>query len=779
MKKVVFTIIIVISFCLIFSIQNWRVHTNTTHMRDMTVYRGKLVIATWGGLEMLDLKTREYTGAITMGDGLKGHDISALALVDESELLIGVRDRSIDRMVNGRFAISLSTDLGMSSLATNTIYTHNDWIFVGNDNGLDLFVTDENFSLSIFKENYKVGFTSVNSIATDKNNYLYLGTNTGITRIHTDSLNVMSQWKSYSLSSSERVFHIDIKEDKLAVATNKKVFILDINSFDWKNNLSITDNLVDVIELGCFSTVKQIENKVYAIFGEWMDNGNIFLPDTIYNYSILIKEAGKPIQYIKYGINETLKKPATNILFADHTFFVSTWGAGLYSFTDAPNSWRNYPQNTIHSNAITSIGVDLEHTVWFSNGIDLPSPPVMSSTGVSGYNTLTDRWVNYSMEDSGLGSNQITSIGIDAMNRKWFGGWYVDGNPRRVSILDDTVSDSLDWRYLRESDFSTRSITRYKGGMIITASNRVYSVNQDLTSFRLSGMPGDITGSTLHGDSLFIGNREENLNIYRVNQFPNSLNPVNFSLPTGRMFKICSYKSDEFNQVWFATQNGLMYLDKRNGVDNWYKFTTLSKREIFRGGWLHSQYYFGDEERVFGAEEAVPNSMVIDHFGRVWVGSTLNGITMFDIYTDRFYNFKTTNSPLISDMIVYLDYQPKSGLLFIATAEGLMSVDVGKGEKVTKRLDRTEVYPNPFRPSVHGKVTIQSKDFDTMPMGKNECKIFDISGQLIITLNENRYLEFEWDGRNSAGKNCGSGVYFYSIKTSVGESSSGRIVLIR
>ena len=152
---------------------------------------------------------------------------------------------------------------------------------------------------------------------------------------------------------------------------------------------------------------------------------------------------------------------------------------------------------------------------------------------------------------------------------------------------------------------------------------------------------------------------------------------------------------------------------------------------------------------------------------------------MFDIFEDRFYNFKTSNSPLISNEIIGLAYQSRTGLLYIATSSGLMSVEVGRGEKVAEKVGKTEVYPNPFKPAQHSVVNIQSKEYDTMPKGKNECRIFDISGQLIRTLPENRLLEFEWDGTNASGNKCGSGVYFYIIKTEVGDSGSGKIVLIR
>ena len=126
-----------------------------------------------------------------------------------------------------------------------------------------------------------------------------------------------------------------------------------------------------------------------------------------------------------------------------------------------------------------------------------------------------------------------------------------------------------------------------------------------------------------------------------------------------------------------------------------------------------------------------------------------------------------------------MSYQASTGLLYLGTTEGLMTVEIGKSEKTTTDLGKINVYPNPFRPDIHRAVVIQKANLTSMPIGKNECRIFDLSGQLIITLKENRFMEFEWDGKNSEGKKCASGVYFYLLKTEVGDSEKGKIVLIR
>jgi hypothetical protein len=150
---------------------------------------------------------------------------------------------------------------------------------------------------------------------------------------------------------------------------------------------------------------------------------------------------------------------------------------------------------------------------------------------------------------------------------------------------------------------------------------------------------------------------------------------------------------------------------------------------------------------------------------------------------DRFFNFRARTHDLASDEIMSLAYEGTTGMLYIGTTEGLVSLEIGRDEKTATNLSNIHVFPNPFRPAIHRAVVLQNVDNDRSilgnPIGMNECRIFDISGQLITVLTETRFMEFEWDGTNSAGRNVSSGLYFYLIQTEAGDSARGRIVLIR
>jgi hypothetical protein len=93
----------------------------------------------------------------------------------------------------------------------------------------------------------------------------------------------------------------------------------------------------------------------------------------------------------------------------------------------------------------------------------------------------------------------------------------------------------------------------------------------------------------------------------------------------------------------------------------------------------------------------------------------------------------------------------------------------------TNRLDNA--YPNPFNPTTTIRYSIASA-------GHVSLKIYNAAGQLVRTLiDEEQAPQAEgfsvtWDGKNNAGKNVASGVYFYRFAAK-GFSDTKKMVLLR
>ena len=117
--------------------------------------------------------------------------------------------------------------------------------------------------------------------------------------------------------------------------------------------------------------------------------------------------------------------------------------------------------------------------------------------------------------------------------------------------------------------------------------------------------------------------------------------------------------------------------------------------------------------------------------------------------------------------------------MLIGTPEGLNTLIIGYQIKPETNLNTLKIYPNPFYPDKDKSVTIINYPSGTMPRGKNKCRIYDSSGALVITLEENELAQFDWDGLNSAGKKCATGIYFVVVTDEKGNRQTGKIALLR
>lgn len=295
----------------------------------------------------------------------------------------------------------------------------------------------------------------------------------------------------------------------------------------------------------------------------------------------------------------------------------------------------------------------------------------------------------------------------------------------------------------------------------------------------------DVTKIYRGGDKLFIGTFYSGLRIWEGDNFPqeSTLNWSNapFSqLQNVRISDIDGRNLGNGEEVWIASENGLFKYNSRE--NRWYRHLVNIKQQVYvNNTWDNDfqQLYFQNEERLFSAIPTTPTALFVDPFDRVWIGSVHAGISMYNPETNRFTNFNTKNSPLLSDYITSFAYEPYSGMLYIGTTEGLNSLEIGKQFKEDTKLKAVIAYPNPFYPGKGDVLTVRHKDASNFPVGINYLYIYDLNGRLVRKLEEDQFFQFSWDGKNEAGSECGSGIYYYVVSTEKGKAERGTIVLIR
>ncbi|MEK7729701.1 MAG: FlgD immunoglobulin-like domain containing protein, partial [candidate division KSB1 bacterium] len=82
--------------------------------------------------------------------------------------------------------------------------------------------------------------------------------------------------------------------------------------------------------------------------------------------------------------------------------------------------------------------------------------------------------------------------------------------------------------------------------------------------------------------------------------------------------------------------------------------------------------------------------------------------------------------------------------------------------QLPERFTLAQNYPNPFNPSTNIAFALPAR-------AEVSLKIYNVSGQLVRTLmNETRAAGqhvVQWDGKNSAGQEAASGVYWYRLQS--------------
>jgi len=91
-------------------------------------------------------------------------------------------------------------------------------------------------------------------------------------------------------------------------------------------------------------------------------------------------------------------------------------------------------------------------------------------------------------------------------------------------------------------------------------------------------------------------------------------------------------------------------------------------------------------------------------------------------------------------------------------------------------------YPNPFNPATTIPFQVGGSQFMVHSPVHTSLKIYNILGQLVRTLVDEEKAPGNykaiWDGKDNSGKEVGSGIYFYQLRTEE-YTATKKVVLLR
>jgi len=219
------------------------------------------------------------------------------------------------------------------------------------------------------------------------------------------------------------------------------------------------------------------------------------------------------------------------------------------------------------------------------------------------------------------------------------------------------------------------------------------------------------------------------------------------NLPSNTVLDMVIDKSDE---AWLGTDKGIAVIYCVGGATE----EGCDAQQIIVSGTDSIAGYLLETERI--------NAIAVDAGNRKWVG-TENGVWLLsaDGLTEV-HHFTVDNSPLFSNSILDIDVDDATGLVYIATAEGLLAYqsDATNPWNGGKRCEAT-VFPNPVHHDYSGPIAIRNVPYNAT------VKITDAAGGLVYQTTASGGTAV-WNGYDYNGRKASSGVYYVTSVSSDG-----------
>lgn len=690
------------------AVGTWRTHFSYTDAQIIEKTGDKIFCAASNGLFSIDLSDNSLR-KLSKIDGLSDVGVSAMKYdSDNKVLIIGYRSGLVDLVFEDR--INTIVDISSSNLE---------------------------------------GDKTINSITFDSNR-IYLATGLGIIVINTIRAEVAENYVQIGEGGNEvNVLEISFFEGNLFIRTDEG-----IQSGSTSKNLLDFNNWTHYSETSSFNNLTLVENKYYALANSnlfqftgsiWEDSGVDVPAGAFKLFSMddqLITSVNGSVFQFSNGVFESIG--TTNALNVND--IISTGNAFLFadgSLGLIDNSGNSLSPKGPKSDNFSRIRI-IENEVY---GFHAPSPfNYDGSMKVDGYSFFSEgRWETESIDgfqnisDVALFATTyyFSSIGDGLFNQQE--GEIISQIPNSDSSLDTIIAAIIAGEKLWISSFGNSDPIHN-----LSMDDRWASFsNTELFENRYTSIDLTITGDAwLSGASGSITVIDEGQNeidiISTTDGLPSSLTDLDLSIE---------------DDAWVATSRGpALFTNASFNSDSRAVTPTFENRVLF------------EDEQI--------NAVMTDGGNRIWFGTT-RGLWVFDENTsEQVALFNESNSPIPSNNVLDLVYNPTNGEVFVYTDKGLVSFRSSSSFGGRTHQNVT-VFPNPVRPNYIGLVGIKG-------LAKNvSIKITDINGNLVKEINANGGTA-SWDLLDVTNTKVVTGVYFLFSSSFDGlETYVGKIAVIR
>jgi len=605
-------------------------------------------------------------------------------------------------------------------------------LWVGTEVGISKFLIDRNGGE--FKETYdhfnNIPIQTPTRAIITIGEYLWAGTDSGLAYIEKsdDNPQVASHWSTIIRGQNgltePRILSMLNLADTLFVGTTNGVFWMDADSL-W-HNIGPADKTIYSLKFINGTMTAAANDGVYA-----RTSGNWAL---ISNDSLISTQA------------RGLTSDNQGNIWAAFT------DGGFGSFGD--EHWDLYSVPGPASNYINDLAIDSSGNVWLAHTI----PGFGGQMGVSKFDGVN--WYNYNYRNSGLGANGAIAVEYDVIHDLvWFGSWG-DG---LFSFDGDTT-----WQNFDETNSPLRGVQT--GAWYVPISD-IYVDNQGYVwVLNLKAYDPEVVMAVYDpGDSLWQAYYENTEQV-------------------ADNFQHLIYVADNITYVCGEHQNiqrlnyGANAFDVAD--DEWLEKLTdidlITDLQLDNSGLLYAGN--GSGLAVFSGtriswidlpdnQRTAVRSLALDGLGNKWV-ATDSGVAEL-AGSNWKSSFKTSNSFLLDNSVRSIEADINTGLIYIATSNGLSIYESG-AVAPSPDLHDMAVYPNP----VFAKDEDARVNFLRVPANA-EIYIYTAAGDLVKKI-EDSGSENSWDLRNETGRKVAAGIYIFYVRAKTsGLSGTGKLAVIR
>jgi len=722
-------------------------------------------------------------------------------------------DFSVERLnkINGL------NDVGVRLLRTNP--NNNKLLVIYENCNIDVINADDEVkNYSDIKLKVINGKKVINEVFF-KDQFAYLASGIGIIVFDTEKLEVKETFIIGPNSTNLEVYQVSLNDSLIFAATPNGLYRSNYKTKILNNYSSWTLVPSSIIPAGPVSGVVNVQGKIITAYSPYKTNPAESQKDTLYvlnnniwsklfstptpitvkkithvdgSYFSLIDQSGLFI----FDINDlssnkgyfTYINAAKIYNVADCYFDKST---GNYNFwiADLNNgafqtvgTYPFYPQNQIKTDGTNT---NLVSNIDIFEGKIAVSP---SSPDQGGGSIVTPEGVNLYKDNSwsyvvtkDLANKPIYDINCVYYDRKdksrfyassWFTGLLEFKDNQLVAVYDHTTTAFILPEVYQGAARASGMCMDKDGNLWLACSDSknfisVKKTNGTFQSFYFDA--GRFTRKVFVDKNNYVWalhERQGGITVFNHNNFSNPLQNVNYKVLTkdvgsGNLESnsIYSIAEDKDGKIWIGTDAGIRVI--------------YNPTSIFSGGNYDAQpikiVQDGNVELLL--EKDVVTSIVVDGANNKWVGTLDGGLYCFSPDgLKELYHFTKDNSPLYSNTIVDINYEKKTGDIYIGTILGIQSFRsiIIEGDE---KYEDVYAYPNPVRPNYNGTVLVRGL------IDNSIIKIVDQSGNLVWE-TKSQGGQIEWPVKNLAGNRVATGAYVVYATTANAEQKAVSKILV-